>query len=171
MINRKQIASVIEDNHIRVVFLDDDAGCSWTIFCCESVITIKLNAEGDYLLIRAGPLDQSGESQESRLQQCMRANEELRIGRFVGVEDIYFEIPFSVPNRATLTGAQLEHAITTTIAILATQTECQESDVGSVKLRKWWMSIQTIGCYLPLAVSSDDSPGDSTVARGEIIGG
>jgi hypothetical protein len=121
MIDREQIECVLQDNHLNHVYSDvPDREC-WTIFCSDGVVTVTLAAEGDYLLIRGGPICLGDcECRELRLGTFMLENERLSVGRFVGVDEVYFEVPFSLPDGASLTNYQILHAITTTLAVLFT---------------------------------------------------
>lgn len=123
MIRKYEIESIMEDHDINYSYHPrEDAGDRWLIIVPQGVIEISLSASREDLLFRTGPIvvlrDQEPIVRSRILRNAMDANDSLLIGRYVGSDEIFFEVPLSFPGSSQMTPEQFMRALMTTIGNL-----------------------------------------------------
>ncbi len=123
MIQTQHISELMNEHGIGFEYRPADFHDRWLIpVPNRGMIEVTLNETNENLLFRTGPIvdlrDKRAEVAARILRNAMDANDFLPLGRFVGTNEIHFEVPMCFPGSSHISSDQFMHALTTTIGNL-----------------------------------------------------
>jgi hypothetical protein len=124
MVSVEQIEGFLREMGLKF-FCDRESGdVHWLMSFPAGTMLIILGEDGEYLLMRTSRLLKlSGLSVERRceaLSALMKKNDIVKLGRYVGSDDVHFEVSIWLNDEAEMTEGQFARALSVTYSCLET---------------------------------------------------
>ena len=133
MTSSREIEGFLQEMRLRF-FSDNSSGACWTVHFQGGFLTIFLQEDGEYLLVRTSAFTQIPEKHGrcELLEAVLRRNDRIKVGRYVLSDDnVHFEAAIWLDGEAQLVLGQFNRLISTAAGALSTGRAAFEDDKSS----------------------------------------